>query len=108
MFSSKQAQQPNVIAVEGGSLRWTGTKVLISVLLFLISAMCILAGITPIVEGFYDLKSFANLIFVVFHGFYMFSFSAVTKSSQFFFWALSFLMLDAMTFIFIYYDEIFF
>lgn len=104
----KKSDQVKVVEVEKKNLEWTGVKIVITILLFICSIACVIAGIAPLIEGDYETKSFANILFVLFHGFYMFSFSAVTRNSQFFFWALSFLMLDAMTLIFIFYDEIFF
>lgn len=108
MFGKQKQDDVRVVEVEKRRLHWTGKKVVVSVVLFTISIICVVVGIEPLINGDYDPKSFANLLFVAFHMFYMFSFSAVHRSSQFFFWALSFFMLDAMTLIFIFYDEIFF
>lgn len=108
MFGKQKQDSVRVVEVEKKRLNWTAKKVVVSVVLFIISIICIIVGIEPLINGDYEIKSFANLLFVAFHGFYMFSFSAVTRSSQFFFWALSFFMLDAMTLIFIFYDDIFF
>lgn len=108
MFGKQKQDNVKVVEVEKRRLNWTAKKVMVSVALFIISIICIVVGIVPLIEGDYEIKSFANLLFVAFHGFYMFSFSAVNRNSQFFFWALSFFLLDAMTLIFIFYDDIFF
>ncbi|KCZ76314.1 hypothetical protein H311_02582 [Anncaliia algerae PRA109] len=90
------------------TLKWTGTKILIALLLFILSFTCIVLGLKPLIEGDNDLKAFVNILFVVFHFFYMFSFTAVKKTTHFFFWSLSFFMIDGMTLVFLFYDEIFF
>lgn len=108
MGMGKTAQLPGNFKIESKSVSWTGKKIAICAVLFVLSLVCISVGLQPILTGIYDVKSFANLIFVVFHAFYMFSFTAVHRNSQFFFWALSYFMLDAITFIFVFYDDIFF
>lgn len=108
MLGKQKQDNVRVVEVEKKQLNWTAKMVVVTVALFIISIICIIVGLEPLINGDYETKSFANLLFVAFHGFYMFSFSTINRSSQFFFWALSFFMLDAMTLVFIFYDDIFF
>lgn len=89
-------------------MRWTTGKVIFTGFLFGSSIAMIFFGLYPLFDGDYEPKSFANLLFVIFHVYYMFSFSAVNKNYQFLFWAASFLVLDAGTALFLFYEDIFF
>lgn len=89
-------------------MKWTTGKVIFTIFLFGISAALIFTGIYPIIDMDYDLKNFCNLLLVLMHGFYMFGFTSVKRKGSFIFWSSSFLLLDAITFLFYFYEDIFF
>lgn len=88
-------------------IRWSPTKVIFTLLLFGGSIALMITGIYPLIDMDFELKSFANILFVLLHVFYLFSFTAVKRNSQLIFWSASFLVLDAATFLFYFYDDIF-
>lgn len=92
----------------GGKIHWGFSKTFTVLILYLMSATCILLGLKPLFDMEFELKSFANLFFVVLHGFYAFSFTTVHRNSQFIFWATSYLLLNGTTILFYYYEDIFF
>jgi hypothetical protein len=88
-------------------IQWTASKVFTVVVLYCISIGLIFLGIKPLLDMFYELKSFANLLFVVSHIFYMFSFITVKKRSHFVFWVASYVLLDALSFMFFFSEDLF-
>lgn len=88
-------------------IRWSPFKIVIVVLLFAGGAVSIYLGLSPLLEMTFELKSFANLIFVLFQVYYIFSFFGVKKTSQFIFWCASYILLIASSLMFFYYDSIF-
>lgn len=89
-------------------MKWSTGTIIFTVLLFGISAALIFVGIYPIIDMDYDLKNFCNLLLVLMHGFYMFGFTSVKKKGSFVFWSSSYLLLDCITFLFFFYEDIFF
>lgn len=90
-----------------GKIHWGFAKVLIVLILYSLSGTCIVLGLKPLFDMDFDTKNFANLVFVIFHGFYMFSFIAVHRKSHFIFWATSYMLLSGTTLLFYYYDDLF-
>lgn len=88
-------------------IKWSITKVLLTLVIFGGSIALIILGIYPIIEMDLDVKNIANILFVILHIFYCYSFSAVKRTSQFVFWSGSFLLLDIVTFLFYFYEDIF-
>lgn len=88
-------------------IKWTYIKVIIAMILFIGGVLCVLLGINPLIDMTYDLKSFSNLVFVVFHVYYLFSFTAVNTNSDFIFWSSSYCLLIITSIMFYYYDDIF-
>jgi hypothetical protein len=87
-------------------IRWTTGKIATTIVLFTMSIALMFFAIKPLFEMDYGIKSFANLLFVCFEGFYLFSFFAIRRTSQFVFWVVSFILLHAMTLIFLFYEDI--
>ncbi|WUR03849.1 putative leptin receptor [Vairimorpha necatrix] len=87
--------------------KWTTTSVIITVLMFISGILCILLGLNPLLDLEFDLKSFSNLIFVVFHLYYLCSFMGVNTNSDFIFWGSSYILLIVSSIMFYYYDDIF-
>lgn len=89
-------------------VHWGFTKVLMVAVLYGLSLTCIILGLKPLFDMEFEAKSFANLAFVAFHGFYMFSFIAVHRKSHFIFWSTSYLLLSGTSLLFYFYEELFF
>lgn len=87
---------------------WSPLKVLFTLFLFGSGIALVITGIYPLLDMMIELKSFANLLFVVLIVFYMFSFQSVTKKSSFVFWSTTFSLFLAGAFLFFFYEEIFF
>lgn len=104
---AKETPTKETPTTPSNSMKWTTTKMIVTVTLFALSGLCIFLGLKPMFDMTYDFKSFANLMFVAMNGFYIFSFSAVHRTSQFVFWSASFLLLITITLMFYNYDEIF-
>jgi hypothetical protein len=88
-------------------VHWGFKEVAATAILYGLSITCIVLGLQPIFTMDYELKSFANLLFVASHAFYMFSFTAVHRKSHFIFWSTSFLLLICTTLMFYFYDSLF-
>lgn len=88
-------------------IRWSPFKIIMTILLISAGAVSIYFGISPLLEATFELKSFANLIFVLFQVYYIFSFFGVKKTSQFIFWCASYILLIASSMMFFFYDSIF-
>lgn len=87
--------------------KWTTISIFITVCFFIAGIVCVFLGINPLLEMWYDLKSFSNLIFVVFHLYYLFSFIGVHTNSDFIFWTGSYSLLIVTSIMFYFYDDIF-
>lgn len=88
-------------------IKWTPLKLILTALLIISGITCIILGIYPLIDMDYDIKSFCNLVFVVFHCYYIFSLSGVKKNSDFVFWVFSYLLLCVCSLMFYFYDDIF-
>lgn len=80
---------------------------MISAILLAVSVGFIIYVLIPFIEGFIELQNFANLLFVILHVFYMFNVATLKKKSQWVFWVASYLILDAASILFVFYDSIF-
>ncbi|KAM0685770.1 hypothetical protein COBT_003014 [Conglomerata obtusa] len=89
-------------------MKWTKSKIAFCIFLFTASILLMLTGIYPLLDMDYDLKNFSNLLFVSLHGFYLFGFGKVKRKKDFVFWSASFLVLDLVTFLFYFYEDIYF
>ncbi|ADM10925.1 leptin receptor [Encephalitozoon intestinalis ATCC 50506] len=88
-------------------VHWGFTKILMIVVLYGLSLACIILGLKPLFDMEFEIKSFANLTFVAFHAFYMFSFMAVHKKSHFIFWSITYLFLSGISLLFYFYEDLF-
>jgi hypothetical protein len=88
-------------------VHWGFKEVTATALLYGLSVLCIVLGVQPLFTMDYELKSFANLLFVVSHAFYMFSLFTVHRKSHFIFWSTSFLLLICTTLMFYFHDSLF-
>ncbi|KMV66726.1 hypothetical protein M970_010550 [Encephalitozoon cuniculi EcunIII-L] len=88
-------------------MHWGFTKILVVSMLYGLSLVCIFLGLKPLFDMDFEVKSFANLAFVAFHGFYMFSFMAVHRKSHFIFWSTSYMLLSGISLLFYYYEDLF-
>lgn len=89
-------------------LKWTFVKILLTIAIFSLGVVVIVLALKPLIEGFYELKSFVNLLLVFIDVYYMFGFHAVRKNSEFYFWLLSYLVFDCVALVFIFYEDILF
>ncbi|TBT97656.1 hypothetical protein CWI39_2825p0010 [Hamiltosporidium magnivora] len=85
---------------------WSKPRIFISSLLIILSIVFSIYIIYPLTQGEYEPKYFAGLFFVLLHFFYIFSIVTVKRRRQFVFWMISFLLLDSITFIFVFYEDI--
>lgn len=88
-------------------MHWGFFKILITLILIIAGSVSIYFGISPLLDMDYGIKSFANLVFVIFNVYYIISFFGVVKTSQFIFWCGSYTLLIFSSFMFFFYDEIF-
>lgn len=88
-------------------IHWGFTKVAMVCMLYGLSLACIILGLKPLFDMDFEPKNFANLVFVTFHGFYMFSFAAVHRKSHFVFWSTSYMLLSGTSILFYYYEDLF-
>lgn len=89
-------------------IQWSPMKVLFTLLLFGCGVALIITGVYPFFDMMIELKSFANLLFVALIVFYMYSFHSVKKMSSYIFWSTSYSLFLSATFLFFFYEEIFF
>lgn len=89
-------------------LRWTGFRIFISGMLLLTSIAFIIYVLVPFIEGFIEPENFANLLFVILHVFYMFNIMTLKTKKQWVFWVMSYLLVDAASIVFVFYDSLFF
>ncbi|EJW03616.1 hypothetical protein EDEG_02047 [Edhazardia aedis USNM 41457] len=87
--------------------RWSVGKVFFVGSLYAISFVLIILALYPVLQGDLDTKIVANQLFTLLHVYYMISFRAVKRDSQYYFWSGSYLVLDASTFLFFFHDDIF-
>lgn len=88
-------------------IHWGFSTVFVVVALYGLSLACVILGLKPLFDMEFEPKNFANLAFVVMHGFYMFSFAAVHRKSHLIFWATSYIILSGTTILFYYYEDLF-
>lgn len=89
-------------------LRWTPFRLLISGVLLAGSVAFIIYVLIPFIEGFVEMQNFANLLFVILHVFYMFNVTTLKNKKQWVFWVMSYLIVNAASILFVFYDSIFF
>ena len=77
-----------------------------TVFLFVTGIVLVILSLRPLLEGEYEMKSFANLLYTLFILLFMLSFESVKRSHEFTVWASSFILLDLITIMFLYYDDI--
>lgn len=88
-------------------LKWTGFRIAITAILMLVSVAFMIYVLIPFIEGFIEVQNFANLLFVLLHVFYMFNVTALKNKKQWVFWVMSYLLVDAASILFVFYDSIF-
>merc|ERR1711915_58479 len=89
------------------SLKWTMHRLFISGCLLGVSVGFIIYTLIPFIEGFVEPENFASLIFVVLHVFYMFNITTLETKRQWIFWVMSYLIVDAASVVFVFYDSLF-
>lgn len=89
-------------------LRWTGFRIFISGMLLTVSVAFMIYVLIPFIEGFIEPQNFANLLFVLLHVFYMFNIMTLETKKQWVFWVMSYVLVDAASIVFIFYDTLFF
>ncbi|KAF9764636.1 hypothetical protein NGRA_0400 [Nosema granulosis] len=88
-------------------IRWSLFKIIVVLILFAGGGACIYFGLSPLLEMEFEMKNFANLVFVIFHIYYILSFFGVKKTSQFVFWCASYILLIFASLMFYFYDDVF-
>ncbi|EOB11833.1 leptin receptor gene-related protein [Nosema bombycis CQ1] len=88
-------------------IKWSIIKLIFAGILLIAGSACIYLGLQPLIEMELNLKSFANLVFVIFHIYYAISLFGVKRMSQFIFWCGSYILLISASLMFFYYDSIF-
>lgn len=92
---------------QDSDINWSFFKIFVAVLLFSLGGAGIYMTLTPLLEGDYSLKSFANLLFTATVMFYMLSFMRVRKVYHFLFWSASFSIAILTTVLFLNYESLF-
>lgn len=106
-FMSSEKSSYRVHSHRGHGLTWSGSRIMISGALLAVSVGFIIYVLVPFIEGFVEIQNFANLLFVILHVFYMFNVTTLKNKKQWVFWVMSYLLVDAASILFVFYDEIF-
>lgn len=88
-------------------IRWSFSKILMTILLFFLGGAGIYMTLSPLLEGDYSFKSLANILFTASIIFYMLSFMRVRKGYHLLFWSTSFSITILTAVLFLNYESLF-
>merc|ERR1711890_44216 len=89
-----------------GTVRWSVSRATITFVLYAASVVQIGIILKPFVDMIPDTKDFVNLILVAFHIYFVLNYFTIRSTSGWVFWMSSYLMLQTITVLFVFYEDI--